>query len=293
MIPTLQLGQEGRSQWYGTLNEHRNGIWGAYSITKLFADYAGSAIRVRRSSDNAEQDIGFTGNALDTASLASFISTNSGYVVKMYDQSGLGHDITKATQSQQPRIVNAGTYDGKVVFDGSNDVLVSSANSGTPAAMTVIFKSKVRSIQNFARIFEHDSPNFSTAGHNACMYYTSTSSNNHRLDLSDGANYVENTYSAAPSDDVWGIRFNRAIASGANSPNASVLYIGGVPTTRAGSTGGGTQTVSTSSIYTAAAWSIGGRPAGDAQCPLDLYTFLIFEVDKSPDEVRDISLRIA
>jgi hypothetical protein len=43
-----------------------------YSFRKLSNYYAGSAIRVRRSSDNAEQDIGFVGKNLDTTSLASF-----------------------------------------------------------------------------------------------------------------------------------------------------------------------------------------------------------------------------
>jgi hypothetical protein len=44
----------------------------AYSFRKLSNYYAGSSIRVRRSSDNAEQDIGFAGKNLDTTSLASF-----------------------------------------------------------------------------------------------------------------------------------------------------------------------------------------------------------------------------
>ena len=33
----------------------------AYSLRKLSSTYSGSTIRVRRSSDNTEQDIGFTG----------------------------------------------------------------------------------------------------------------------------------------------------------------------------------------------------------------------------------------
>jgi hypothetical protein len=44
----------------------------SYSFRKLSNSYAGSSIRVRRSSDNAEQDIGFVGRNLDTTSLASF-----------------------------------------------------------------------------------------------------------------------------------------------------------------------------------------------------------------------------
>ncbi len=39
---------------------------GAYGLRKLSSSYTGSAIRVRRSSDNTEQDIGFTNNELST-----------------------------------------------------------------------------------------------------------------------------------------------------------------------------------------------------------------------------------
>ena len=48
----------------------------AYSLRKLRTAYTGSAIRVRRSSDNAEQDFGFVGNDLDTASMLDFVGYN-------------------------------------------------------------------------------------------------------------------------------------------------------------------------------------------------------------------------
>ena len=50
----------------------------AYSMRKLNSTYTGSAIRVRRSGDNTEQNIGFdaSGN-LDTTSLLSFIGANN------------------------------------------------------------------------------------------------------------------------------------------------------------------------------------------------------------------------
>ena len=44
----------------------------AYSLRKLSSSYSGGAIRVRRSSDNAESDIGFFNNQLDTTSLIQF-----------------------------------------------------------------------------------------------------------------------------------------------------------------------------------------------------------------------------
>ena len=47
----------------------------AYSLRKLRAAYSGAAVRVRRSSDNTEQDIAFDANGnLDTSSLLSFVN---------------------------------------------------------------------------------------------------------------------------------------------------------------------------------------------------------------------------
>ena len=80
----------------------------AYSLRKLRTAYSDSAIRVRRSTDNAEQDIGFVNNELDTASLSSFAGSNNAYVTTWYDQSGNGNDATQSTASKQPIIVTSG-----------------------------------------------------------------------------------------------------------------------------------------------------------------------------------------
>jgi hypothetical protein len=48
----------------------------AYSLRQLRTAYTGAAIRVRRSSDNAEQDINFVGGDLDTQSLLDFVGYN-------------------------------------------------------------------------------------------------------------------------------------------------------------------------------------------------------------------------
>ena len=81
----------------------------AYSTRKTRAAYAGSCLQVRRSTDNAVQDIGFANNLLDTGSLSGFIGVNSGFVSKWYDQSGNGLDLVQATLASQPQLVNAGT----------------------------------------------------------------------------------------------------------------------------------------------------------------------------------------
>lgn len=81
----------------------------AYSLRKLSSTYSGSAIRVRRSSDNAEQDIGFVSGDLDTSSLLSFVGAGSGYITTWYDQSGNTNDANQATLASQAQIVSSGS----------------------------------------------------------------------------------------------------------------------------------------------------------------------------------------
>lgn len=84
----------------------------AYGLRKLRTAYAGSAIRVRRSSDSTESDIGFTaGGELDTATLLTFAGAGSAYVKTWYDQSGSAWDLTQTTAANQARVVNAGVLD--------------------------------------------------------------------------------------------------------------------------------------------------------------------------------------
>ena len=56
------------------------GAAAAYSLRKLNNAYAGSAVRVRRSSDNTEQDIGFVLGQLDTTSLSTFVGTENNLI---------------------------------------------------------------------------------------------------------------------------------------------------------------------------------------------------------------------
>ena len=101
----------------------------AYSLRKLDKDYTGNCIRVRRSNDNAESDIGFTSSGdLDTATLKTFVGANSGFVATWYDQSGNARNATQATAANQPRIANLGVIDRQnskvtVFFDNTNDAL--------------------------------------------------------------------------------------------------------------------------------------------------------------------------
>ena len=86
----------------------------AYSLRLLNKTYAGSAIRVRRGTDNAEQNIGFASEQLDTEALETFAGSGDAFVTTWYDQSGNDYNVTQTTASNQPQIVSSGTSFGYV-----------------------------------------------------------------------------------------------------------------------------------------------------------------------------------
>ena len=102
------------------------GAAAAYSMRiPAGSTYSGPLVRVRRSSDNTEADIGAVAGVLNTAALLAHCGTGSGFVSVWYDQSGNGRNVSDATVSDQPRIVNAGVYSGEIDFAAS-----ASANRG-------------------------------------------------------------------------------------------------------------------------------------------------------------------
>jgi hypothetical protein len=80
----------------------------AFSVRKVRDAYSGSCLRVRRSSDDTEQDIGFSSGVLDIAALRTFVGTGSGYVKTWYNQAVGGSDAAQATAANQPAIVVEG-----------------------------------------------------------------------------------------------------------------------------------------------------------------------------------------
>lgn len=115
------------------------GAVAAYGLRKLRTAYAGKAIRVRRSSDNGESDIGFNASGdLDTAALLSWVLTGNGYIVTWYDQSGNGLNATmSSTPGNQPLIVISGAINTlgthpAIQFNGSNTYLSTASSALFP-----------------------------------------------------------------------------------------------------------------------------------------------------------------
>jgi hypothetical protein len=80
----------------------------AYSVRLLRSAYTGNCLRVRRTSDNTTQDIGFVGGLVDTSSIATFCGSSDGFVDLWYDQSpGTQVNAPQTASGAQPKI-----YDG-------------------------------------------------------------------------------------------------------------------------------------------------------------------------------------
>ena len=84
----------------------------AYSPARqILTAYSGPLIRVRRASDNVEQDFGFDvdGN-LDVAAIVTFCGAAVGFITTMYDQAN-GHHVSNAEAAKQWRI-----YTGAAIY---------------------------------------------------------------------------------------------------------------------------------------------------------------------------------
>lgn len=102
----------------------------AFSLRRLRSGYIGPLVRVRRSSDDAELDIGYTsGGMIDLTALLTHCGAGSGFVSRWYDQSSnTPFDLIQNTASKQPRIVDAGVYEsGGMYLNGSSSEMVNTS----------------------------------------------------------------------------------------------------------------------------------------------------------------------
>ncbi len=137
---------------------------GAYSLRKLKSDYSGNCIKIRRSSDNTEQDIGFVNNEVDTASMKSFVGANNGFVTVWYDQSGNNYNATQTTAANQPAIITSG-----VVFRVNSKVSV----SFTAATSQYLTNASI-SISAGTKYFTLSVHNITNTSNNNYIFYTAS-----------------------------------------------------------------------------------------------------------------------
>jgi hypothetical protein len=165
----------GVAPYVGLLDSYP-GAAAAYSVRLLKSDYTGNAIRVRRSSDNAEQNIGFSGGNLDTTALTSFCSGTNGFVTTWYDQSGNGNNCVQATAANQAQIVSSGsviTQGGKpsLLFNGTTQNFLSTT-AIDPLFITAVNTPNMTAV--YQTIMGADSSTTGSAGSIYFQYSTPT-----------------------------------------------------------------------------------------------------------------------
>jgi len=105
----------------------------AFSLRRLSQAYNGSAIRVRRSSDNTEQDIGFNDSgSLDEASLSSFVGSGNYFLfTEQFDNAYWTKQRVTVTANQTPAPDGNTTADLIAETTGTNTHLIQNVSSAT------------------------------------------------------------------------------------------------------------------------------------------------------------------
>jgi hypothetical protein len=155
------------------------GALAAYSLRSLSSSVT-NVVRVRRSSDNAEDD--FTAAAVSDGTLASWVGAgNNGFVRTWYDQSGNGQNAGQATSGSQPQIVSSGS----LITDGTNAkpsisysggakslsaTLGSSPNGQSSMSLITVVSPTVAILGNATRAFMHmaETGSWGSIFHNVC-----------------------------------------------------------------------------------------------------------------------------
>lgn len=121
------------------LDDYTTSMWSVVGARPLLQSYTGNILRVQRSSDSTELDIGqvnagTASAALDESALTTFVGASNGSVVTLYDQSGNGRDATGRVGNY---IVVSGTVQrmsGIACVYSSSSVVFTIASK--PAALT-------------------------------------------------------------------------------------------------------------------------------------------------------------
>jgi hypothetical protein len=188
---------------------------GAYGF-RLLRTGAPSGVRLRRASDNAELDIGFTATGdMDAALAGSHCAATSCFVRSWYDQSGNGRHLGNATAAGQPQLIfNCQNTQPCMEVVGAGQGLPSAANF-TPA--TGVMSLSVVADRN--------------GGTAQCILLRMNGSSNQLTTASGAANAwwwvggTSGTLVPAPLDGAW-----HAFAGTLNGAS-SYAYVDGVATT--------------------------------------------------------------
>lgn len=85
-------------------------VFSACFLKQVTALWAGALVRLRRSTDNIEQDFFAADDQwIDTAEITTWLAGATAHVVRVYDQFGFGRDVFQSSASLQPTLDMSGT----------------------------------------------------------------------------------------------------------------------------------------------------------------------------------------
>lgn len=205
------------------------GASAAYSLRELTTAWAGQAVvRVRRSSDNTEQD--FTATEVSDGTLASFCGAGDGFVVTWYDQSGNSANATQSTLTEQAKIISGGTLitentKAAIDFDGSNDNYDISLGASTLQNFCVISGSNKNGVVVGAASFITYQLNFDFSG--SAMYMLNAENSDFWRKLSytsSGQKLFFSDYNTMSVDEN-GVNLNGQVYGGDGIANAASMIL--------------------------------------------------------------------
>jgi hypothetical protein len=213
---TLAISWEEATLFTGLLNTY-SGAAAAYSLRLLDSTYTGDAIRVRRASDNTEQDIGFDGNGdLDTSALTTFCTGTNGFVKTWYDQSGNAKDATQSTTANQPKIYDSSTG---VILDNSMPALSFSGTNQLNCSANIGFSGA-----NARSIFQVLQKNFSGNAYRSFQISPAGASGRRYRHTSDWGIEINGSFRTWLNADLTQLLTSLHFPTGSSAPGDHAFY---------------------------------------------------------------------
>jgi hypothetical protein len=169
------------------------GASAAYSLRNLI-DTTTSVVRVRRSSDNTEQD--FTSAEITDGTLTTFTGANDGFVTTWYDQSTNSNNAVQVTATAQPKIVDSGV----VILDNGLPAIDYDASGNDYLSLA----SRISDVRSVFQVWNAETntgvnTQFILGDTGSYNYHTGVTennilSNNASSQVVGGANYINSVY---------------------------------------------------------------------------------------------------
>ncbi|MEO6668368.1 MAG: HYR domain-containing protein [Ferruginibacter sp.] len=112
----------------------------AVGLHKLKTSYTGFALQLRRQSDNAIMDFGFSGNDLDLVAINTFLNGANGFCSILYDQSGNGRHMVQPSNASQPLFIASGQNGKPVLRCNTSQYMTNTTNFTFP--YSVVYAAK-------------------------------------------------------------------------------------------------------------------------------------------------------